>query len=48
MEFGRKLVLMQGVVDFFEILMTYGSKVALGRLECVMLFMLRCGAYTLV
>ncbi|MCI19834.1 hypothetical protein A2U01_0040994, partial [Trifolium medium] len=41
MELGREQVLMRGAVDFFGILMAGGSKVALGRLECVMLFMLR-------
>ncbi|MCI70746.1 hypothetical protein A2U01_0092009, partial [Trifolium medium] len=40
MELGREQVLMRGAVDFFGILMAGGSKATLGRLECVMLFML--------
>jgi len=46
MVYGRDLVLLQGVDGFFETPMEDESKATSRRLECVMLFMLKCGACT--
>jgi len=47
MVLGRDMVLLQGVEGCFETLMEDGSKATSRRLECVMLFMLKCGKYNL-